>query len=321
MVVSCGGLIVTTAARHGNSTPVASTGAGPDVEFLVRSSLARNTQRAYLSDLAHFEAWGGSLPSDPVQIASYLAAHRQIHSVATLQRRLASLSKAHAAGALSNPARAELVRATLCGIRRTTERARRQAEPLLVEDLRRIVSSLGNTTIDVRDAALLLIGFAGGFRRSEVVSFDWSDVEHVRRGIILNLRRSKTDQTGEGRRIAIPLGRTRLCPVATLHAWAERSGTSGPMFRSIDKGGRIGSDRLTGEAVCLVLKKRVAGAGMDASRFSGHSLRAGFATSAAEAGAAPHKIRSQTGHASDAMLNRYIREADLFRGNAAGLLL
>ena len=208
------------------------------------------------------------------------------------------------------------------GIRRELGSAQRQAKPLLREDLFRVLDAMGEGTKDARDRALLLIGFAGGFRRSEIVGLDCDDVERVRQGLIITLRRSKTDQEGAGRKVGIPFGRTRHCPVLALDRWLAVSGIeAGPVFRPVDRHGRVASERLSGEAVSLIVKERVAAAGIDPAGFSGHSLRAGFATSAVQAGVSTLKIRSQTGHASDAMLARYVRDGELFVDNAAGALL
>lgn len=288
----------------------------------VRESLAENTRRAYLSDLAHFEEWGGVLPASPAAVASYLAAHADTLTVATLVRRVASISKAHEARGFSNPCRSEILRATLRGIKRTHGAAQRQAKPLLKENLFLALNTMGEGVKDIRDRALLLIEFAGGFRRSELVGLDRADIEHVRQGLVITLRRSKTDQEGEGRRIGIPYGRTRHCPVAALDEWLSLTGIeSGPIFRPVDRHGHVSPERLSGEAVSLVVRERVAAVGTDPTGYSGHSLRAGFATSAAQAGVSTWKIRQQTGHASDAMLGRYVRDGQLFDGNAAGALL
>jgi integrase len=293
-----------------------------DVAAYLVDSLAANTQRAYHSDLTQFESWGGSIPASPALVASYLAAYANTLSVATLVRRIASISKAHEARGFPNPIRSELVRATLRGIKRAKGTAQSQATPLLKEDLMLALNVMGDSTKDIRDRALLLIGFAGGFRRSELVGLNREDVEPVRQGIILHLRRSKTDQLGQGRKVAIPHGRTRFCPVAALCAWLTRSGIGhGPVFRPVDRHGRTKGDRLSGEAVSLVVRERVAAAGIDPSGYSGHSLRAGLATSAAQAGVSSWKIRQQTGHSSDAMLGRYIRDGEMFVGNAAAMLL
>jgi integrase len=288
----------------------------------VRDSLAENTRRAYVSDLKHFEAWGGSLPASPATIAGYLAAHADSLSVATLVRRLATISKVHQARGLINPARSELVRTTLKGIKRMRGCAQRQAKPLLREDLLLVLDAIGDGIKDIRDRALLLIGFAGALRRSELIALDVADIEHVRRGIVLYLRHSKTDQDGEGQRIAIPFGRTRWCPVAALDAWLKASGIcEEAIFRPVDRHERVRKARLSGEAVAIVVRERAVAAGLDQTCYSGHSLRAGLATSAAQAGVPPWRIKAQTRHASDVMLARYIRDGERFTDNAAGALL
>jgi integrase len=173
--------------------------------------------------------------------------------------------------------------------------AQREAKPLLKEDLFRVLDAMGDSVKDARDRALLLIGFAGGFRRSELVGLDCADIEHIRQGVVITLRRSKTDQEGAGRKIGIPHGRTRHCPVVALDNWLSISGIDhGPVFRPVDRHGRMAAERLSGEAVSLIVKERVAAAGIDVSGFSGHSLRAGFATSATQAGVSSLKIRAQS---------------------------
>jgi integrase len=269
----------------------------------VRDSLSENTRRAYQSDLRHFELWGGSLPAPPETVAAYLAAHAARLTVTTLIRRLAALSKAHQARGLSNPVRTELVRATLRGIKRKRRRTQLQAKPLLRDDLLMVLDAMGNGLRDLRDRALLLIGFAAALRRSELVALDVADVEHVRGGIVLHLRRSKTDQEGQGHKIAIPYGRGRWCPVACLDAWLSASGmTESAIFRPIDRHGRVHDARLSGEAVSILVRERIAAACLDPMGYSGHSLRAGLATSAAQAGVPAWRIKAQTRHASEAML-------------------
>ena len=208
------------------------------------------------------------------------------------------------------------------GIRRLKGVAQREAKALQRDDLFAVLSQMGKRRIDIRDKALLLIGFAGAFRRSELVGLDREDVEYVRQGIVIRLRRSKTDQLSSGRKIAIPFGRTRWCPVQHLNDWLAHSDIEeGPLFRSIDRHGHIAVQRLSGKAVSIIVKRRAEAAGFDSEPYSGHSLRAGLATSAAMAGASMWKIRQQTGHASDAMLTRYIRNGDMFTDNAAGSVL
>lgn len=289
---------------------------------LVRDSLAENTRRAYRFDIAAFEAWGGTIPASPATVAAYLADHAEQLSVATLVRRIASISKAHEARNFPNPCRSELVRATMRGIKRRRGCGQEQAKPLLKEDLFQVLVAMGDGVKAARDRALLLVGFAGGFRRSEIVGLNVADLENVRQGLIVHLRRSKTDQDGAGRKIGIPFGRTRFCPVLAAERWLEISGIdAGAIFRPINRHAQVAPGRLSGDAVSIIVKERVAVAGLDPSGFSGHSLRAGFATSAAQVGVSTSKIRAQTGHASDAMLSRYIRDGEIFVGNAAGALL
>lgn len=301
-----------------NCTELAAKVAG-----FVQASLAPNTRLAYAADLAAFRTWGGTLPASPELVAGYLAAHADDLSIATLLRRLASISKAHTARQLPNPVATELVGATMRGIRRTKKQPVRAAKPLLRDDLFTILDTIGSTTArDGRDRALLLLGFAGGFRRSELVGLDVEDLASRPQGIVVNLRHTKTDQEGLGRQVGIPHGRVRHCPVRALEGWLAVSEIeSGPLFRPVDRHGAISHRRLSAEAVSLIVRQRMAGAGFETAGFSGHSLRAGFVTSAAMAGVPTWKIRMQTGHASDVMLARYIRQSDPFAGGCLGGVL
>ena len=232
------------------------------VEHFIRESLSENTRKAYRADLAHFTAWGGTLPATAEMVASYLADHADTLAPSSLARRVATLSKAHAANGWSNPCSSETVRATLRGIRRVKGTAQDQARPLLREDLFLILDALGADARARRDRCLLLIGWAGGFRASELVGLDLADMEEVREGLVLHLRRSKTDQTGQGRKIGIPLGRTRHCPVAALSAWRDALGADeGPIFRPVDRHGRVRPDRLRSDAISTVLRGRLTGPG------------------------------------------------------------
>ena len=292
------------------------------VEHFIRESLSENTRKAYRSDLAHFTDWGGELPASAVLIARYLADHADTLAPSSLARRVATLSKVHEANGGPNPCRSEIVRATMRGIKRVKGTAQDQARPLLREDLFILLAGLGDDMRAHRDRTLLLTGWAGGFRSSELVGLDLTDIEEVREGLVLHLRRSKTDQTGQGRKIGIPFGRTRHCPVAALSPWLDALRVNdGPIFRPVDRHGNVQRDRLRSDAVSTILRNRLANAGIDPVSYSGHSLRAGLATSAIKAGVPTYKVRKQTGHASDLMLSRYVRDAGLFDGNAAGALL
>lgn len=208
------------------------------------------------------------------------------------------------------------------GIRRTRGTAPAQKTAALTEDVRTMVEVAGDGTIGMRDRALILLGFAGAFRRSELVALDIDDCTFGKDGLVVMLRRSKTDQTWEGRKVGIPYGSNpETCPVRTMQAWIEHAGISaGPLFRSINRHGKIQAGRLSGIDVTRVVKKLALRAGLDVSKYAGHSLRAGHATSAAIAGASERSIMRQTGHRSVQMVRRYIRDGSLFRENSAGRL-
>ncbi len=174
----------------------------------------------------------------------------------------------------------------------------------------------------VRDKALLLIGFAGAFRRSELVSLTVGDIEQAKHGLIVQLRFSKTDQAGHGRKVAIPYARGAVCPVLALQHWIEVAKIAeGPVFRGVNRHGVISDAAITPQAVGIVVKERAQAVGLDPAKYAGHSLRSGLVTSAAQLGVSSWKIRQQTGHKSDAMLARYIRDANIFVDNAAGAVL
>lgn len=292
------------------------------VEAFVRQSRAANTLKAYASDLEQFKHWGGQLPSTSEQVAQFLAEHADKLKPATLSRYVASLAVAHRAMGLASPTASELVRSVIKGIRRVKGVAQKAAKPLLKEDLFAVLDAMAGTIKDARDRSLLFMGFAGGFRRSELVGLDVEDITFVRQGMIITLRHSKTDQEGQGRKLGIPFGRTKFCPVKTTETWLQRASlTKGPIFTSITKGGHTTPQRLSTNAVAEIIQHRIASAGMDPDGYSGHSLRSGFATSAAMAGVATWRIRKQTGHASDVMLGRYIIDGELFNDNAAAAIL
>jgi integrase len=296
------------------ATPASSIGiACTDARVLhfIEAATAPNTRRAYDSDLKHFLAWGGSLPASPDVVARYLAAHATTHVMATLARRLVAIRRAHALQGLPDPVRSELVRLTFRGIRRAHGRPQRRAAALAAKEMATIVASLGDSVRDVRDRALLLIGFAGAFRRSELSRIDCKSIERTPRGVVITIPRSKTDQEGQSRQVAIPHGQNTICPVRALDQWLERAGISkGPMFRPVTRRGHVLPGRLSGDSIASIVKQRVRAIGLDPTRYSGHSLRAGFVTSAARAGTPAWRIKAQTGHASDALVGRYIRLSD-----------
>lgn len=290
---------------------------------------AESTLKVYRRDWSAFAAWCDarglqSLPAAPEAVALYIThLAQQDRKPATIERKLVGISQAHKHGRLPSPTTAVVVRETLKGIRRSLGVAQEQKAPLAVSELRRVLDVLPGRLLGVRDRALLLVGFAGAFRRSELVRFDVGDCAFVDDGAILTLRYSKTDQEGEGRLVGLPFGSTPdVCPVRSLRRWLDASGIEvGSIFRPIDRWAHVGVNRLSDAAVAKIVKRYVAVAGMDASRFAGHSLRAGFATAAAKAGKSERAIMAQTGHRSVAMVRKYIRDGSLFNENAASGLL
>lgn len=291
------------------------------IRHYLEGALSKNTRKAYKNDLDHYHQWGGTVPSTPETIAAYLSTHADKLSIATLSRRLVSISKAHTMRGFFDPVKSDLVRLTFRGIRKVHGKPQAQAAPILKDDLVIMLSHIPDTTKGKRDRALLMMGFCGALRRSELVALKCTDLEFNRQGMILTIPRSKTDQTGQGRKIGIPHGRGRICPVEAVKVWLSHMGAdNGYLFRSVTKGGRISDNHLSDRAVADIIKNYADIAGLDSSKYSGHSLRSGLATSAAQQGVSSWKIRAQTGHKSETMLARYIRDGDIFNENAAGSL-
>lgn len=292
-----------------------------DVQEYVNNALSKNTLKAYRCDLEHYVAAGGTIPATPEQVAAYLSAYAPILSIATLQRRMVSIAKAHTMQGYADPVKTEIVRLTFRGIRRTHAKKQKQAAALLKDDLLTILRQMPGTTKGIRDKALLIVGFAGGLRRSEIVGLDIADIEFVQKGMVITLRQSKTDRLREGRTIAIPFGRTDICPVRIVKDWiALLPEQDAPLFRPIAKGGRISGERLSNHAVSDLVKFYARKIGLNAEEFSGHSIRAGLISSCAQAGVASWIIKRTTGHRSEEMLQRYIRPVEAFSYNASGML-
>jgi site-specific recombinase XerD len=295
----------------------------------VSHSKAESTLRAYRCDWRDFETWCSasgltSMPAEPGTVALYLAARADTLKPATLGRRLAAIAKAHQAAGHDSPCsmRHAAVSEVLKGIRRTKGTAQARKSPLLAPQLIRALATLRTDLLGLRDRALLLVGFAGAFRRSELVALHVADVEVGEDGLTVTLRRSKTDQEGAGRKIGIPRGSTpETCPLRALRAWMDVANiTEGPLFRSVNRHRQVG-ERLSAKRVAIVVKQAATAVSLDAKSFAGHSLRAGLVTSAAIQGRSDRSIMNQTGHRSVAMVQRYIRDASLFRDNAAQGLL
>lgn len=290
----------------------------------IAQAKAANTVKAYRADWQDFITWCSShsltpLPASVETVATYLTAMVEDgKKVSTLQRRISAISQAHQAAGYESPTQALPVRSVMAGIRREKGSAQEGKAPLLTDDIKAMVSILPDNLIGIRDRALLLLGFAGAFRRSELVNLDVEDIEFNGSGIIVTLKRSKTDQAGQGEKKGIPFG-NGTCPVRALQNWLQASGiATGPLFRSINRHGQLQAGRLSDKAVALVVKRVAQAAGLDPDKVSGHSLRAGLATSAAMAGVSERVIMKQTGHKSTGMVRRYIRDGSLFRDNAAG---
>lgn len=288
---------------------------------------AENTKRAYRSDWADFTSWCqgqsfAAMPAAAETVALYITHLAAFAKPATIQRRISAISQAHQAAGYDSPTHTAAVRGVWAGIRRTKGVAQRGKAALLTTDLRAMLDGLDESPLGVRDRALILLGYSGAFRRSELVCLDLADLDFNMNGLTVVLRRSKTDQEGEGEKKGIPYGSCPdTCPVRSLQTWIQVAGIAlGPIFRSVNRHGQVGEKRLTAQSVALVVQKRAEAAGLDPGKYAGHSLRAGMATQAAIAGASERSIMRQTGHRSTAMVRRYIRDGNLFRDNASGML-
>jgi len=297
------------------------------VRQYARASKAPNTVRAYRSDLGDFTMWCtdhrlSPIPATPETVALYITALAEAGAKpSTIQRRLSALSQAHQlSGHEPSPTQSPIVRTTMAGIRRTLGMAPAQKAAVVTAELRVLLAvTPADTLAGLRDRALLLIGFAGGFRRGELVALDVEDVEETDDGLRIGIRRSKTDQEAAGREVGIPRGqRPETDPVRALRAWRGAAGVdSGPLFRPVNRHDTVQDRRLTPEGVAMVVKRAAERAGLDPTRYAGHSLRSGLATAAAAGGAPERAIMRQTGHRSVEMVRRYIRAGSLFQENAA----
>ncbi len=280
----------------------------------LKSSKAKNTLRAYKADFADFALFChknsfSSMPSEPKVITLYLTHLSKSSKYSTLKRRLASISVIHKLNGHYLDTKHPIITENLLGIKRVMGTYQKAKKPILISDLKVIVNAINedkNQKNRIKNKALLLIGFAGGFRRSELVAIEYEDVEFVSEGVKIIVKRSKTDQSGEGMIKGIPYFSTpNYCPVMSLKNWLSESQIkSGKIFDMSDKN------------VALTIKKYAEIAGLDKNKYSGHSLRSGFATSTAELGAEERSIMAMTGHKTTAMVRRYIKEANLFKNNA-----
>jgi site-specific recombinase XerD len=294
----------------------------------LQSSKANNTVRAYKSDFRDFGlfcAQNGfkSLPSEPKIVSLYIThlSAKEI-KVSTLKRRLVSIGVIHKLKGHYLDTKHPIIIENIMGIKRRKGSLQKGKKPLLINNLKiviNVIDEYNNQHLKkFRDRSIILMGFAGGFRRNEIVSLDYDDLDFVSEGLKINLKRSKTDQFGEGTIKGLPyFDNAQYCPVLSLKNWIEISNiSSGPLFRRFSKGSKLSENRLTDQTVALLIKKYLKLAGIDSKNYSGHSLRSGFATAAAESGAEERSIMAMTGHKSTEMVRRYIKEANLFKNNA-----
>ena len=293
----------------------------------LKSSKAKNTLRAYKSDFKDFEIFClkhgfKSLPTKPKIVSLYITHVSKNSKISTLRRRLVSISMVHKLKGHYLDTKHPIIVENLMGIRRVKGSIQRGKKPILINHLKSIINVINNQNFGeikkLRDKSLILVGFGGGFRRSELISIDYDDLEFVKEGLKINIRKSKTDQFGEGMIKALPyFTNESYCPVTNLKKWLEISKIqSGPIFRRFSKGLSLVSKRLTDQSVVLLIKEYLKLAGINNKNFSGHSLRSGFATVAAESGADERSIMAMTGHKTTEMVRRYIKEANLFKNNA-----
>ena len=294
----------------------------------LKSSKASNTLRAYKSDFNDFSLFciqNGfkQLPSEPKVVSLYLThLSTKETKMSTLKRRLVSIGVVHKLKGHYLDTKHPSIIENIMGIKRRKGSIQKGKKPLLINYLKELINVIDNNKDEeikkLRDRTIILIGFSGGFRRNEIVSLDYDDLDFVPEGVKINLKRSKTDQFGEGSLKGLPyFDNSKYCPVLSIQKYLEKSNISeGALFRRFNKGSILSKNRLTDQTVAILIKKYLQLAGIDSKNYSGHSLRSGFATSAAESGAEERSIMAMTGHKSTEMVRRYIKEASLFKNNA-----
>jgi site-specific recombinase XerD len=294
----------------------------------LKNSKAINTIRAYKSDFKDFGAFCAkhsfkALPTEPKIVALYLTyLSGKDAKISTLRRRLVSISIMHKLKGHYLDTKHPVIIENLMGIKRRKGSIQKGKKPILINHLKAIINVINKEKIEeikkARDKAIILIGFGGGFRRTELMSIDYEDLEFVAEGVKITIKRSKTDQFGEGMIKGLPyFANETYCPVAHLKKWIKISDIKdGPIFRRFVKGCSLTSNRLTDQSVVLLIKSYLKLAGIENKNYSGHSLRSGFATVSAESGADERSIMTMTGHKTTQMVRRYIREANIFKNNA-----
>ena len=293
----------------------------------LKSSKSNNTLRAYKSDFKDFGAFCAkhglnSLPTEPKIVSLYLTHLSKNSKISTLRRRLVSISMVHKLKGHYLDTKHPIIVENLMGIRRVKGSVQKGKKPILINHLKLVINTINEKKVEeikkFRDKSLILIGFSGGFRRTELISIDYEDLEFVPEGLKISIRRSKTDQFGEGMIKGIPYFSNEIyCPIVNLKKWLDISKiNSGPIFRRFSKGSSLTNTRLSDQSVVLLIKEYLNLAGIENKNFAGHSLRSGFATVAAESGADERSIMAMTGHKTTQMVRRYIKEANLFKNNA-----
>ena len=293
----------------------------------LKSSKAINTLRAYKSDFKDFGAFCAkhglsSLPSEPKIVSIYLTHLSKNSKISTIRRRLVSISMVHKLKGHYLDTKHPIITENLLGIKRVKGSIQKGKKPILINHLKSIVNVIDEQKCEeikkLRDRSIILIGFGGGFRRTELISIDYEDLDFVEEGLKITLRRSKTDQFGEGLIKGLPyFTNETYCPVTSLKNWINLSQIkTGPIFRRFAKGSILTGHRLTDQSVVLIIKNYLKLLGIENQNYSGHSLRSGFATVAAESGADERSIMAMTGHKTTQMVRRYIKEANIFKNNA-----
>ena len=293
----------------------------------LKSSKATNTLRAYKSDFKDFGAFCAkhgfnSMPTEPKVVSLYLTHLSKNSKISTLRRRLVSIGVVHKLKGHYLDTKHPVIIENLMGIKRKKGSIQTGKKPILINHLKQIINVIDEQKIEkikkLRNKTLVLIGFGGGFRRTELISINHEDIDFVQEGVKITVRRSKTDQFGEGMIKGLPFfSNEKYCPVTNLKNWLILSKIkTGPIFRRFAKGSILTRHRLTDQSVVLIIKDCLKLAGIENQNFAGHSLRSGFATVAAESGADERSIMAMTGHKTTQMVRRYIREANIFKNNA-----
>ncbi len=293
----------------------------------LQNSKANNTIRAYKSDFSDFGLFCAkngfkSLPSEPKIISLYITyLSTKGLKMSTLKRRLVSIGVIHKLKGHYLDIKHPSIIENIMGIKRRKGSIQKGKKPILINNLKQIINVIDYQNKEeikkLRDRTIILIGFSGGFRRNEIVSLDYEDLDFVTEGLKINVKRSKSDQFGEGSVKGLPYFKnSQYCPVLSIKRWIQISNiNTGPLFRRFSKGSKLSENRLTDQTVALLIKEYLKLADIDSKNYSAHSLRSGFATSAAESGAEERTIMAMTGHKSSEMVRRYIKEANLFKNN------